>query len=203
MVLLLALESKHLRKELIFALFITFLFANLPSLFFKQITMSSFKLRPRFKDQLDLTPEEFQDLFDKALKNNEDFVGLVSPSYVVLKIPPQERHFWSPQLTITCEKGEEPGTTLRGLYGPKPSVWAIFFMSYAALGVLGLFTGVYGFSQWILDKPAPILWFIPVLAGIALVLYFVAQTGQKVGAEQMFRLHHFYEATLQHTTSLK
>lgn len=199
----LAFGSKRLRKELVFALFITFLFANLPSLFFKQITMSSFKLRPRFKDQLNLTPEEFQDLFDQALKNSEDFVGLVSESYVVLKIPPRERHFWSPQLTITCEKGEEPGTTLRGLYGPKPSVWAIFFMSYAALGVLALFAGVYGLSQWLLDNPSPILWLIPVFAGIAIALYVVAQTGQKVGAEQMFRLHHFYEATIQHTTSLK
>lgn len=165
--------------------------------------MSSFKLRPRFKDELNLTPEEFQGLFDKALKSSKVFVGLVSESYVVLKISPQERHFWSPQLTITCEKREEGGTTLRGLYGPKPSIWAVFFMGYATLSMLSLFSGVYGFSQWILDKPAPILWTIPVFASLAFILYLVAQTGQKVGAEQMFRLHNFYETTLQHTTPLK
>lgn len=153
---------------------------------------------------MNLSPEEFHQLFENALKKHDDFVGLVSESYVVLKIPTDQRHFWSPQLTITCEEDDDAsGITLRGLYGPKPSVWAIFFMSYAALAVLALFAGVYGLSQYLLDNPAPILWLIPVFAGMALALYLIAQTGQKVGAEQMFRLHHFYEETIKHTTHLK
>jgi len=161
--------------------------------------MSSFRIRPRFKEELSLTKDSFKEKISGALENSTECVGLISDAYCVLKIPTQERHYWSPQLTITleAEDGDEH-ITVRGLYGPKPSVWAVFFMSYAALAVLSLFAGVYGLSQLMLEKPAPILWSIPVLGLIALVLYLVAQGGQKIGAEQMFRLHHFYEAVMKH-----
>lgn len=161
--------------------------------------MSSFRIRPRFKEQLTLNKEAFKEQINLSLESSTECVGLISESYCVLKIPTQERHYWSPQLTITIED-EDDGEqiTVRGLYGPKPSVWAVFFMSYAALAVLALFAGVYGLSQMMLEKPAPILWAVPVLGGIALVLYVIAQGGQKIGAEQMFRLHHFYESAMKH-----
>lgn len=38
-----------------------------------------------------------------------------------------------------------------------------------------------------------VLWTIPVFAAIAVILYISAQTGQKLGAQQMFDIHHFYE----------
>jgi len=163
--------------------------------------MSSFRIRPRFKEKLSLSKDAFKDQIDRSLKDSQELVGLISESYCVLKIPTDERHYWSPQLTITIEDEEEEKNdhiTVRGLYGPKPSVWAVFFMSYAALGVLALFAGVYGLSQIMLEKPAPILWALPAFAIIALVLYLVAQGGQKIGAEQMFRIHHFYEAAIKH-----
>ena len=37
-----------------------------------------------------------------------------------------------------------------------------------------------------------------LLAMAALVLYLVAQFGQKIGAEQMFTLHHFFEDSIGH-----
>lgn len=162
--------------------------------------MSSFRIRPRFKEQLSLTKDSFKNKINESLENSSDCVGLISETYCVLKIPTSERHYWSPQLTITIEEeeGQNDHITVRGLYGPKPSVWAVFFMSYAALGVLALFAGVYGLSQLMLEKPAPILWLIPAFGLVALVLYLIAQGGQKIGAEQMFRLHHFYEDTMKH-----
>ncbi|RKQ50816.1 hypothetical protein BXY85_1835 [Roseivirga pacifica] len=154
--------------------------------------MSSFHIRPRFKETLHLTVAEYCEQLKQALDTTEEFSGMVSENYANIKIPLAERHFWSPQLTLSIDD-EKERVTIRGLYEPKPSVWAAFFMGYAAIGVLILFVGVYGLSQILLDKTAPILWAIPVLAGLALVLYLVAQAGQKIGAEQMFRIHHFYE----------
>jgi len=162
--------------------------------------MSSFRIRPRFKEELSQTVDQFKILLSQALENTDEFTGLVSDNYCVIKIPNADRHYWSPQLTISIEEDFEDKSkiTVRGLYGPKPSVWAIFFMGYAALGVLALFAGVFGLSQIMLEKPAPILWAIPVMAVIAIVLYLVAQGGQKVGAEQMYRIHHFYEDLIKH-----
>lgn len=141
-----------------------------------------------------MSSTEYVSKLQKAIDSSGNFTGLVSENYAVIKIPPTERHYWSPQLTLTIEPYEEKKAIfVRGLYGPKPSVWAVFFMSYAALCVISLFVGVYGLSQIMLEKPAPILWVIPALGGVALILYLIAQAGQKVGAEQMFRIHHFYE----------
>lgn len=167
--------------------------------------MSSFRVRPRFNETLALSQEEFKSSIEEALKEEDGVTGSVSDTYCVLKIPVAERHYWSPQLTLTLEEEEEHNLRLRvrGLYGPKPSVWAAFFMSYAAIGILILFIGVIGMSQALLDKPAPILWAVPALALVALILYLVAQSGQKVGAEQMFRIHHFYEALVKHRVAIK
>ena len=162
------------------------------------------RIRPRFKDELPYSLEAFKSLLQDGLNDSEELTGLVSDNYCVLQIRPEERHYWSPQLTLSLDEPSEGAPLLvRGLYGPKPSVWAVFFMSYAALAVIGLFVGVFGLSRLMLDKSAAILWALPAMAIIALVLYLVAQAGQKVGAEQMFRIHHFYEALVKHRIGLK
>ena len=166
--------------------------------------MSSLKIRPRFKEELPIGEEEFRTRLQTALDNTDDFTGLVSEKYCTVKVPLEKRHYWSPQLTLTIQQlHDDEHPWVRGLYGPRPSVWAVFFISYAALGVLSLFVGVFGISLLMLDKPAPILWAIPGFAAIALVLYFVAQAGQKVGSEQMFRIHHFYESVMGRQVSIK
>jgi hypothetical protein len=167
--------------------------------------MSSFRVRPRFREELTFAQQDFVQQLLRAIEETDEVVGSVSDSYCVLKIPAIERHYWSPQLTLTLEEAEgNPGmTVVRGLYGPKPSVWAVFFMSYAAIGIIALFIGVFGLSQLMLHKPAPILWALPVLLLAGMVLYLVAQSGQKIGAEQMFRIHHFYESLVNHRVAVK
>lgn len=124
----------------------------------------------------------------------------ILPTFIVVNIHPKEVHFWSPQLSISFEADDEDGsfTIIRGLYGPNPTVWAFFFYGYVALGILATFLGMYGFSLYSLGHDAKILWALPVLAVVALALYFVAQFGQKIGAEQMFTLHHFFEDSVGH-----
>ena len=112
--------------------------------------------------------------------------------HVDIKIPVAERHYWSPQLHISTEQTDD-GTIIRGLYGPNPTVWGLFFFGYLTVGVLSFFAAFWGFSQLTLGHDARILWALPVLAVVALVLYLIAQMGQKIGADQMFRLHYFYE----------
>ena len=166
--------------------------------------MSSIRIRPRFKDELPYSLEDFKSLIQKGIDDSDELTGLVSDNYCVLQIRPEERHYWSPRLTLSLDEPTEGNPLLvRGLYGPKPSVWAVFFMSYAALAVLALFVGVIGLSRMMLDQSASILWALPVMGAVALVLYLVAQAGQKVGAEQMFRIHHFYEALVKHRIGLK
>lgn len=155
--------------------------------------MSSLRIRPRFKQ---LTKEPSTDLQTRLLERLETgadrFSATSVQDHVTLTIPKVDQHFWSPQLSLSFEETGE-GTVIRGLYGPNPTVWAIFFFGYVALGILALFGFMAGSSQLMLDQEAPILWTIPVCVVLAIILYFVAQAGQKLGAEEMYRMHHFYE----------
>lgn len=160
------------------------------------IKMSSFRIRPRFRQHVKASFDDIQDRVKKNLeKNNNPYAVTYLPNQITLRVLPDDRHFWSPQLNITLEEKEE-GTLIRGLYGPNPSLWAMFFFAYSALGVIILFAGMVVLSQLSLGMEAPLWWVIPVCASLIIIIYIIAQTGQKIGAQEMFDLHHFYESTL-------
>ncbi|MFY0591606.1 hypothetical protein [Roseivirga sp.] len=164
--------------------------------------MSNLSIRPRFKEELKSSAEAYKVLIQNTIDTTTEFSGLVSQRYCVIKISQERRHFWSPQLTLSIEEKADDLLEIRGLYGPKPSVWAIFFMSYAALGLLTLFAAIYGMSLSMLNKPSQILWSIPIMALIALLLYLVSRTGRKMGNEQMLEIHQFYEGIIHHKVDL-
>jgi len=158
--------------------------------------MSSFRIRPRFRQQVDFSFSDVQDRVKNALNNSkEPYMAIYLPNQVTLKIKSEERHFWSPQLNITMEENEN-GTLIRGLYGPNPSIWAMFFFVYSALGIIILFAGMVVLTQLSLGLETPLWWVIPFCIALIIIIYIIAQTGQKIGAQQMFDLHHFYEETL-------
>lgn len=167
--------------------------------------MSSLHIRPRFKDRYKLQPEEVVSLIEEHMSKLDcGCSAIVRRNFIILRVKPEEQHFWSPQLSLSFEVDEEDDsfTIIRGLYGPNPTVWAFFTYSYVALGILGTFSGMYGFSKYSLGQDYTILWTLPVLAGLALILYIIGQFGQKIGAEQMFTLHHFFEDSVGHRVHL-
>ena len=156
--------------------------------------MTSIRIRPRFKLSTSYSPEELISKIKLRLEEggNNCYAESLLKNFIVLKIEKEEQHFWSPQLTLSIDKLEN-GSFIRGLYTPKPTIWSMFVFFYTGIGVCILFGGLYGLSRLSLNLEAPILWAIPVLVGLALLLYIIAQIGQKLGAQQMFYLHHFIE----------
>lgn len=155
--------------------------------------MSSFRIRPRFKHQVAGQKEALENLIKEKLKTQTQFRSTHLPGHIYIRIHPTQQHFWSPQLHLTFEQ-EEGHVIIRGLYGPNPTVWAVFFFGYVILSLLACFVAVWGFSLWSLNKPVDILWGVPVLSIIAAVMYIAGQFGQKMAAQQMFDIHHFYES---------
>lgn len=160
--------------------------------------MTSVHIRPRFKSTYNLTPAEIQSRVMAHIKEpNCMCTAKVIPGFIVLRIKESEKHFWSPQLSLSFEFDEDENkTVIRGLYGPNPTVWAMFTFGYAAIGISALFLGFYGFSKYTLGMNAHALYALPVLALMAALLYLIAQFGQKLGVEQTFTLHHFFEETI-------
>lgn len=160
--------------------------------------MTSIRIRPRFKGAYNLSMEEVANLVREHLKEPDcPVIAKIIPGFITIHIKPKEQHFWSPQLALSFEKDEESDRTIiRGLYGPNPTIWVIFTFGYAAISILSLFIGFYGLSQWALGQECKILWAMPFLGLAAVVLYIIAQFGQKLGVEQTFTLHHFFERSI-------
>lgn len=160
--------------------------------------MTSFRFRPRFKRVTALSTEAFtQRIRDELAKSEAPCVGVVIPEHIVLKVPVTERHFWSPQVSLSLEEREDGNTLIRGLYGPNPTVWLLFTFGYIVIGTMAFFALMLGFSKLSLGLDASILWLLPMFALASIGLYFVAQFGQKLGVEQTFMLHHFVEEILE------
>ncbi|MFY0643333.1 MAG: hypothetical protein JXR19_02595 [Bacteroidia bacterium] len=167
--------------------------------------MSSFKIRPRFRQQFESSPKEMEGLIrDRIEHDNEQHKidAVFSGHHIILKIPTSEQHYWSPQLSLSLED-ENEGTLVRGMYGPPPSVWTMFAFGYFALAVAFVVTGIAAYSYHLLDISTKLVWLLPAYLVAALILYMVAQFGQKLGAEQTYTLHHFYEETVGKRTYIE
>lgn len=157
--------------------------------------MSSFRIRPRFKHSIVGTQQQVEEKLKSALAEEELFSSSHLPGHLHVKIETTKQHFWSPQLHLSFEQDEDH-VIVRGLYGPNPTLWAIFFFGYIVLGILSLFLGMWGLTRWSLGLSSAAFWSLPLFAVMAILLYFFAQTGQKLGAQQVYDIHHFYEKVI-------
>lgn len=159
--------------------------------------MTSIRIRPRFYQTSSMSPEDLVIKIKEELRTSKTncYAESLLKNFIVLKMKKDEQHFWSPQLSLSIDRLDE-GSFIRGLYTPKPTIWSMFVFFYTGIGVCILFAGLYGLSRVSLNLEAPILWAIPILMALALLIYIIAQIGQKLGAQQMFDLHHFIENTI-------
>ncbi|MDH5366151.1 MAG: hypothetical protein OEW67_04140 [Cyclobacteriaceae bacterium] len=151
------------------------------------------KIRLRFKLESKESATAIVSKIDNALKaENAPCTGRINHHFITFHIPVNDQHYWSPQLTLTFDELDEV-TTIRGLYAPRPTVWTMFVFFYSVIGMAILVVGTLGLSYKMLDKPADILWWTPVLAIVFMTLYLVAYFGQKMGHKQIETLHNFFE----------
>ena len=160
--------------------------------------MTAIEIRPRFKRISLQSQEEILKHLSSILKEPDRSIkGYVVDHHVVLKIPHENQHYWSPQLSLEIESiPEKEGSLIRGLFGPKPSVWLMFLFFYAALGFISVVVMIIGFSQLNLGLSGRILWLLPILGFLVLMIYFTAKTGQRLGKDQMYELYHFLEENI-------
>lgn len=159
--------------------------------------MISFRTRPKFKIVSDRSIKEIVHLLADALQKTASPVeGKVSYTHGMLRIKFEQQHFWSPQLSISFEETDSHKTIIRGMYGPHPNVWTIFMLSKFALGISLFFVAMLGLVNLYLKVDAAILWWVPILASGIIIVWAMGQVGQKIGEQQTFTLHHFFEEAI-------
>ena len=150
------------------------------------------QIRPRFRLTTTEKASSIADKLKTGLRSeNATCKGEAHPSYALLRIPNKEVHYWSPQLHVTFEETEE-GTVVRGMYGPKPTVWTMFVFFYALVGFAVLIVSIVGYSQYRIDGYTGLLWLIPLLLLLFFTLYAVAYFGKKKGYAHSEVLHRFF-----------
>ncbi|PHS50955.1 MAG: GTP-binding protein [Lutibacter sp.] len=156
-------------------------------------------LRPRFKIDFDVSQQKIISKFKDNLKDaNCNYCSKIIDGHIIIDVPIDESHFWSPQLTIEIEKVEENKAVVSGLYGPKPQVWTLFMFFHFAMAVAFIGFSIMTYVKWTLKTDytfsligvitLPILWF---------VMYFLGRMGKKTGYNQMKELHEFMMKTLE------
>ena len=156
-------------------------------------------LRPRFKMDFG---ESQQKLLEKFKNNLEDtnckYCSKIIDGHIIIDVPIEENHFWSPQLNIEIEKGEDNKTIVKGLFGPKPQVWTLFMFFHFAVAVAFIGFSVMAYVQWTLkgDMMFALIMVIslPILWGI---MYLLGRIGKKTGHKQMNELYEFMMKTLE------
>lgn len=149
------------------------------------------EIRPRWSKDLPVEKATIMAEFSQHLAVAEEVVASTWEHHIVLKIPSKEQHFWSPQMTVSFEDLENGLTRVRGLCGPKPSVWMMFIFFYFILGFIAMVVMIMGFSQMSLGLSHGILWLIPVIAFLILMVFLTAKMGQGLAREEMERLFSF------------
>ena len=160
---------------------------------------SDIHLRPRFKMDFNESQEELIAKFSANLKDkNCKYCTKIVDGHIVIDVPIEENHFWSPQLNIEIEKVEDNKTLVKGLFGPKPQVWTLFMFFHFAVAVAFIGFSVMAYVQWslkITNTFALIMVF--ALPALWILMYFIGRIGKSTGHKQMDELYKFMMKTLE------
>ncbi len=164
-----------------------------------EIEINAIRSRPRFKVVAKMTPEEFSDKLKIHFKNhNKTLGGYVNKEVAIIRLRQDREKYWAPQLQIRVEENEDLKGTIwvRGLFGPRPSIWTLFMFSYGLGGAIILTTGLYGWIELALGIGN--FWVWSNLIGLTLIAgpYISAKIGQQIAKSHMSVLRTFIETVL-------
>lgn len=156
-------------------------------------------LRPRFKIDFEETEDELLRKFKSNLSHGDcKYCSKIVDQHIIIDVPLEEDHFWSPQLNVEITSGETSKSIVKGLFGPKPQVWTLFMFLHFAVGITFLIFLTLLYVKWIFGNSLT----FPLIMVIALpiiwvTLYVIGRLGRKKGKIQMEELHSFMMKTLE------
>lgn len=160
---------------------------------------SDIHLRPRFKMEFEESQQKLLAKFQGNVKNTAcKYCVKVIDGHIVIDIPAEENHFWSPQLNIEIAQIDENRSVVKGLFGPKPPVWTFFMFIHFAMAFAFIGFSIMAYVKYTLKSDyitaLMIAFFLPILW---VVMYFLGRLGRKKGHKQMDELYKFMMKTLK------
>lgn len=154
-------------------------------------------LKPRFQINFDLESDALLKEISKHTLDDSKYKMKMVDNHVVIDVPENETHFWSPQLHIEIEELTKETSVVKGLFGPKPQVWTLFMFLHFFVATAFLVFGVIAYSNWSLNKTSLLsIVMLIVLPIVWVLLYFVGTIGKSTGKKQMDELKKFTKELL-------
>ncbi len=150
------------------------------------------KIRPRFFLKSDVTIEELREAVLVGIEKDPTVHGQTSKDLILLQIPEQDQHYWSPELSVRITTNEFIDyTRISCLTGPKQSVWLMFTFFYAFIGILTAFAGMFAMVKYSTSGTTGWLWTMPIGLVLLSSIFGAAKFGQKKGRDQTLHLVSF------------
>jgi len=156
-------------------------------------------LKPRFKIERNESKEVIIEKFKKEFSSvNCIYCTKIIDHHIVIDVPKDEDHFWSPQLHIEVESNEENKTIIKGLFGPKPQIWTFFMFIHFAVAVAFIVFFVVAYTRWNLKQDYTFALIMCIVMPVFwIILYILGQLGKKKGYKQMVQLDTFLSIILE------
>ncbi|MGM5631858.1 hypothetical protein O2K51_13250 [Apibacter raozihei] len=169
-------------------------------------SLNAIRNRPRFKIKTTLTPEEFTEQLKKYKESRicevesegQKFSFKITSQETYIEVLTPDDPVWKPRLTLRAE--EEPGecTYIRGIFGPRPSVWTLFMFLYIGLGTTLITLGCLYYSMHLAksknDEDFNWVGIASIFCIIGLIITYAAvKLGQIKSRKQMQQLRKFAE----------
>lgn len=165
----------------------------------QKVPIKSLLSRPRFKVYTHLSKPEFIELIKKHLQeNSQEYGGYANEEVAMIRVRKDKDKYWHPQLQIRIEEDEDHPEYLvvRGIIGPKPSIWTFFAFLYGLSGAIVLTLGCYAISEYIVQGKSVWIWSIPIALLLGLGTYLASLYGHQLAKFQLGRLYHFVNTLL-------
>lgn len=152
--------------------------------------LGDLRMRPRFTGYAPHDRPRFQELLQNAIDSSPGVRGTTFEHSAVLKVAENQQHFWSPQLHLALDDGEDQ-TIIHGRFSPHPTVWSGFLALYLAIAFSGIIGVIFGTSQLTLGVTPTGLLAGPVAIVLTVIVYLAARFGRRLGRDQMIELSTF------------
>lgn len=156
-------------------------------------------LRPRFKKNLSMSREVFMQCITLHQQDKKYVISNVD-DHIFIRIPKSRSHFWSPELHLEIHENDsmQKGLLLKGLYGPKSTVWTMFMFFHFVVAGLFISSSIWLYTRFALNDAlrAPVIVMI-LMVLIWIVLYISGRIGRKTGADQMAELDRFLNTLIK------
>lgn len=155
-------------------------------------------LRPRFSFKHKQCNTVALSAFENSKTTQSDFIVTRVDNHVFIRVPKSEQKLSSPQLHIEIIPIDDSNSTVKGLFGPNPTIWTLFLFLHSIIVMLFIGNSIWFYSNWNLKKSIVIqsvIYIILLMTWIA--LYLVGQANKKKNIPKMMEQHHFMRDVLR------